>query len=329
MPRLFPVSSDQTIHNSRSEAQFNRAQTSKRLEAISGDEPLPPAYARDQIRLLAQSPYKLFLHWNLARDPRVVLRRLTTDASAYHLVVRLVETDAATETLYDASETRTQWFDVRADASFRADVGLAAANLPFIRLIRSNTVRTPRAGVAHEVDHNQEFKVDAAEFVQVLDESGYVSDAVEVAIEAADQESHGAVTTLIASRVFNRSDTNLSFTDAGLSELRALLTALAFGADLSALRAQLSPAFRQEMLLAGMFADDATFDARRLFEMLSEILAFDFAEAERAATEQRGEVTARFIVGGSDVNLPVPPTHLWLPSMNRDVAARLARLRQM
>lgn len=328
MPRLFPVSSDQTIYHSRYVAQRNQTQTTKRLEAISGDEPLPLAYARDQIRLVAQSPYRLFLHWNLARDPRFALQRLATNASAYRLAVRLVEVGANDETLYEASETRTQWFDVRADASYRAEVGFAAANLPFIRLITSNTVRTPRAGVAHEIAQNREFRVEPSEFVQVLDESGYVSDAVEVAIEAADAETDGAVTTLIASRVFNRPDRDLAFTDAGLYELRALLTALAFGANLSALRTQLSPALAQEMLQTGMFADDATFDVRRLFEMLSEILAFDFAEAERVATEyQRGEVTARFIIGGSDVHLPVPPAHLWLPSMNRNVATRLSTLR--
>lgn len=329
MPRLFPVSSDRTSYHSHADAQLNRAQTTRRLEAISGDDPLPLAYARDQIRLVAQSPYKLFLHWNLARDPRVALRRLTTDSRAYRLAVRLADTETMSETLYEAAETRTQWFDVRADTSYRADVGFAAATLPFIRLIRSNTVQTPRAGVAQEVDPSARFKIDAAEFVDVLDESGYVSDAVEVAIEAADAETHGAVTTLIASRVFNQPDDSSAFTDAQLSELRTLLTALAFGADLRALREQLSPALAQTMLQAGMFADELSFDVRRLYEMLSEILAFDFANAERAVSEQRGEAAARFIIGGSDVNLPAPPTHLWLPSMNRDMAVRLARLRQL
>lgn len=329
MPRLFPVSSDRTPDYPPAQAQLNRAQTAKRLDAISGDDPLPLAYARDQIRLVAQSPYKLFLHWNLARDPRVALRRLTTDTRAYHLAVRLVDTETMTETLYEAFETRTQWFDVRADTSYRADVGFAAATLPFIRLIKSNTVQTPRAGVAREVAASAQFKVDAAEFVDLLDESGYVSDAVEVAIEAADAETHGAVTTLIASRVFNQTDDALTFAEAELSELRTLLTALAFGADLRALQAQLSPALVQTMLQAGMFADGQSFDVRRLYEMLSEILAFDFADAERAVSEQRGEATARFIVGGSDVHLPMPPTHLWMPSMSRDMTARLARLRQI
>ena len=51
-----------------------------KLAALSLDEPLPPTYRRDNIRLLAQSPRKVYLYWDLAGDPFAVLPEAFTAA---------------------------------------------------------------------------------------------------------------------------------------------------------------------------------------------------------------------------------------------------------
>src|SRR5687768_12535649 len=83
-----------------------------KLAELSIDEPLPEIYRADRIRLLAQSPRKLFLYWEFERDPFETLRRaFRWQADTYSLVVKLVDTDSSVETLHLASPTRSQWLD--------------------------------------------------------------------------------------------------------------------------------------------------------------------------------------------------------------------------
>ena len=152
MPLIFPGSSDLLAVPPPEDSLEQAARPAARdpLADLSPDEPLPEIAKSDRIRLISQSPRKLFLYWNHARDPFSTLRRAfgAANASRYRLVVRLTETESGAESWHDASPTRAQWFDVRPDVSYRADVGLRSIDGSFIRLLSSFTTQTPRAGVS-------------------------------------------------------------------------------------------------------------------------------------------------------------------------------------
>jgi hypothetical protein len=156
-----------------------------KLDELSIDEPLPELKPSNRIRLLAQSPRKILLYWNLARDPLETLRRAFGDrAEEYSLTIKFVDLASGDETFYSATPNQSQWFDVLPAREYRAEIGLYAHGRPFIRLIESNRSMTPRAGVAQDADPIDEWHLSPTEFSRVLDESGYSTDAVEVALEA-------------------------------------------------------------------------------------------------------------------------------------------------
>jgi hypothetical protein len=289
-----------------------------KLAELSADEPLPETYKSDRIRLLVQSPRKLYLYWEFARDPFDTLSRAFGGRSAqYRLAVRLKVTDDGFEALHEASPTRSQWFDAQPGRSYSADVGLYAQGRAFIRLLTSNVAHTPRAGVAHEADPTPEWSVPAEQFARVLDESGYVSDAFEVTLEAADARTRGEATRSVAARFGGALEPPVT-DEAGLEELRGLLTALAFGVSLDELRAALSRPFVRWLDEIGGRRGVKAFDAPRLLEVLQSTLGIRMSELPfEAPTPEALRRAARVPLGASEVNLPARPFHLWMPSMTQ------------
>lgn len=278
------------------------------------DEPLPVPAPVDEIHLLAQSPFKIFLYWDTARDPRETLSRTIFGGHDYQLVVRLTDTARNETTIYEATEGREQFFDVLPGRSYLAEIGFFAPRRPFIRLLTSDEVETPRSGVARrtsEADEAEDFRVSAEEFTRVLDESGYVSDALEVALEAADELMRASFTRIVAGS-FTGADASL-FDDEDVIELRRFLSAFAFGAPVERLRPMFSPR------VAGWFDESfAHFssqqEAARLVEILR--LAFGLEITASDAASVFAHEPARASLGASDVRLPGGrPAHLWLPSM--------------
>jgi hypothetical protein len=317
MPFFFPGSSELTI------APPSPAVIDK-LAELSADEPLPESYRIDRIRLLVQSPRKLYLYWELARDPFEPLQHSFGMKSArYRLMVRLVATDDGVETLHEASPTRSQWFDAQPGRSYRADVGLYSTGRAFIRLLSSNVAQTPRAGVARASEATPQWSVSAEQFARVLDESGYVSDALEVTLEAADALTQGEATRTVARR-FGGAVEPPVMDEAGLEELRGLLTALAFGVSFDNLRATLSTPFVSWLEQVGGDGGATAFNASRLLEVLQSTLGIQMSPSPLdAPTEEARRRAARVMIGASEVNLPERPFHLWMPSMT---AGRLQRV---
>src|SRR3954470_11301036 len=200
MPYFFPGSSSLTISPQPPPPPVPAV--ADKLAELSLDEPLPDTYAADRIRLLAQSPRRLYLYWEFKDDPFETLHRaFRWQAERYQLVVRLTDLETGVETLHLASSTRSQWFDVEQGHSYRAEVGFYAQGRAFIRLLSSGRTRTPRATVSHATDSAQEFSVTPDQFARVLDDAGYVSDALEVSLEAADFSTHNAATRAVAREV--------------------------------------------------------------------------------------------------------------------------------
>ena len=145
-----------------------------KLAALSADEPLPPTYGRDNVRLLAQSPRKVYLYWDLSDDPFATLRAAfgSSVADIYRLMTRLINEDTGDEIFSEAAASRMQSFNVQPDQAYRAEIGLYAEGRAFIRLLATDTVRTPRASVVARAANDADFYVAPAEFARVLDEAG-------------------------------------------------------------------------------------------------------------------------------------------------------------
>lgn len=310
MPFFTPVSSEQFIPALAPQA----AVVSDNLAALSADEPLPEAYHVDRIRLLAQSPRKLHLYWEFARNPFDTLRRaFGAQAARYTLVVRLVAIETNETTWHEATTERSQWFTAQPDRTYRADVGFFAQGRAFIRLLSSNETRTPRAGVSRAAAESDEFHVSPDEFARVLDEAGYTSDALEVTLEAADLATEDEATRTIAERL-GASVSQFNATE--LVEWRSLLAALALGMKPDELSSMLSPAIAawlEEM----RHEHSQALRAAHLLEILRSTLGIQtsliaFEEFDEEAMRR----VARFVVGASDVNMPRRPFHLWMPSMS-------------
>ncbi|HKR01435.1 MAG TPA: DUF4912 domain-containing protein [Pyrinomonadaceae bacterium] len=285
------------------------------LAELSVDEPLPEAYAANRIRLLAQSPRKLYLYWEFERDPFETLQRAFPRgrADSYALAVKLVDLQTGAETLHFASPTRSQWIPAQPGHSYRADVGLYARGGAFIRLLSSPASDTPRASVSRLTDSTPGFDVSADEFARVLDDAGYVSDALEVSLEAADLATENAATRAVAQR-FGGADLP-AMSEEDLAQMRGLLAAIALGVRAEDLQAAFSEAISR-WLEEVTLARRREIDAAHLLEVLRALLGIEFeATAHDALNEAAMRRAARVIVGASEVNLPLKPFHLWMPSM--------------
>lgn len=307
MPFFFPGSSELVITQ-----ETPSPAVADKLAELSTDEPLPAAYELDRIRLLAQSPRRIYLYWELARDPFEPLRRVFGQSDGYKLAVRLIDLDTEEASLHEASETRSQWFDVLPDHDYRAEVGLYAPGRSFIRLLTSNTRRTPRASVSLHTETTEDWRVTAEQFSRVLDDAGYVSDALEVALEAADEATNNAATRSITRRLAPVSLPPMS--EEEMAELRGVLTALAFGMPWENLRPMLSQ--NLGVWFDRFSTDEAQLDPARITEVLHSTLGIEMTRSPfEAPPEAARRRAARVIIGASEVNLPSRPFHLWMPSM--------------
>lgn len=133
--------------------------------------------ARDEARLLVQSPRRLFLYWRFARDPRELLREaLGSVAERFRPAVRLVDATTGEEGEPAPADGGDYWFDVQPGRLLRADVGFHGEGLPFVRLISSNAVETPAVGVSRDADEAPGFRVAAREFERVLAATGFAAE---------------------------------------------------------------------------------------------------------------------------------------------------------
>ncbi|MEJ7710675.1 MAG: hypothetical protein WKF84_12605 [Pyrinomonadaceae bacterium] len=140
------------------------------------------------------------------------------------------------------------------------------------------------------IDTTSEFQIPAIDFARALNDSGFVQAAIQVGLEAADAaRQKGSEGSL--SEEWGQIEANV-LSEEELSELQALLAAIASGADLSQLRATLSP--RMLKILERILA---TVDAARLRGLIGEVLGFEIEEDET-------KVLLSPVWGASDVHVP-------------------------
>ncbi|MBX3297735.1 MAG: DUF4912 domain-containing protein [Acidobacteria bacterium] len=254
---------------------------------------LPRLESENRARLQMQSPNRLHFYWSVRSNPFQTLNKaLGAATSNYTLVVRLVDLRRESEELHRIDPEGNWWFSVDADSQYRAEVGFYAPNRPFVRVLYSNTIETPRKSPSRRTAAEAEWRVPAQKFAQVLDVAGFKQDAFDVAIAGDDADAAGDATY----RAFGRLSGKPASEFAGLDteELRYAMLALAAGATLEQLRFRVGE--RIFAVLERLAASASKGDA--LKALRSE---FDIEEEELHAEE---EEFGPAVFGASLVNFP-------------------------
>jgi hypothetical protein len=197
---------------------------------------LPVLPQENRARLQIQSPTRIFFYWSVKHNPFETLHRAFAGRAAdYQLTAKLVNLNTNTEEIFPVEAAGSHWFDVDANTRYRIELGFFAASRPFVRLMYSNTVETPRSAPSPNTDWSTDFTVSADQFAEVLDASGYAQDAFEIAFAGDDRETSDVATQNVFVQLGGKPDA-----ENNLGELRSALLALASQASLESLRGQIS-----------------------------------------------------------------------------------------
>ena len=253
---------------------------------------LPVLPQENRARLQMQSPNRIFFYWSVKHNPFETLNRAFTGRTAnYTLTIKLVNLTNNTEEIYPVEPSGSWWFNVDSNTNYRAEVGFFAQNRPFIRLMYSNSVQTPRSAPSPNRDLSMDFAVSAEQFAEVLDASGYAQDAFEVVIAGDDQKAADRATQ----DAFFKLSGSWSL-ETNMNELRSILFALASRASLESLRSQISASLYAQ-IEAIMQENTERLSAEKVLAALKENFEFE-DDAEEFLTP---------VFGASSINFPRKP----------------------
>ena len=252
---------------------------------------LPELPKEDRARLQMQSPNRINFYWSFKENPYQILNRIFGDQTNYQLVAKLLNQTGRHEEIFPIEAEGSAWFDVDADSSYRVEIGFYAVSRPFVRVLFSNTLQTPRKSPSPRQDYSEYFAVSADQFAKVLDVSGYSQDAYEVALAGDDIEAADAATETAFSQIFDAEKGDFDQTKSG--EWRFILLALASGYSLEDLRGHISPS-----LFAFLQARAEELSAEKALAALQ--ANFDVSDDEIYEEEIVGET----VYGASLVNFP-------------------------
>lgn len=252
---------------------------------------LPKLDRENRAVLQMQSPNRLHFYWSIKNNPYQTLNRVFgKNVGNYQIVLKLVNQKFDSEEIFAAEAEGSYWFDVDSNSTYRVELGFYAPNRPFIRILHSNTIETPRKSPSPRRDLLPAFNVSARQFAEVLERSGFRQDAIEVAFAGDDAQSADAATQ----RTFAQITGKTKFADSEPNETRYALLALAAGASIDELRGGLNPS-----LAAVLQAERNKLSAeeiRRSLEANFGALADEFIEEETILSSR--------IVGASLLNFP-------------------------
>ena len=198
--------------------------------------PKLPALTREaRARLLMQSPTRLFFYWSVGANSYAALHKaLGNGTGGYQLALRLLDLTNQTEELHHVEAEGSWWFNVRPETEYRAEIGFYSPSRPFVRILFSNTMETPRKGPSPHPASEARWIISPGKFAEVLDVSGFHEDAFEVAADAKDSEFIAAA---FAKRA-GVSETQVA--SLGSDDLQAALRLLAEGYPLEDLKWRVS-----------------------------------------------------------------------------------------
>jgi len=221
------------------EVEVSLPETESAIFKELSEPKLPELAKENRARLQMQSPTKIYFYWSIKTNPFQTLKRVFGNQTNYRLVAKLVNQTTNREELFPIEAEGADWFDVDAASSYRAEIGFYAPNRPFVRVMFSNTLETPRKNPSPRRDYSENFSVSANQFAEVLDVSGFPQDAFEVALAGDDVEFADNATQAAFSQIVSAPRKDFDANKA--SEIRFVLLALASGYSLETLREHISP----------------------------------------------------------------------------------------
>jgi len=222
------ISASELISTESGEKPEELSPVMKELASVE----LPKLEKENRARLQMQSPTKLFFYWSTKGNPFQMLNRAFGGSiGSYTLVTKLINLTRDTEEIYAVEPEGNYWFNVDSDSSYRAEIGFYAVNRPYIRVMFSNTVSTPRKRPSPRVATAADWRITANRFAEVLDVSGFKRDAFEV---AASGDTSQPVDYSAFARFVERDHSD--FAAIASDELRYALMLLASGLSIESLR---------------------------------------------------------------------------------------------
>jgi hypothetical protein len=234
---------------------------------------LPNLERENRARLHMQTPNRIYFYWSIKNNPfRVLNKVFAGNVGNYQLVVKFVNLKTGREEIRPVEAEGNFWYNVEADSTYRAEIGFYAPNRPYIRVIFSNTISTPRKSPSPRAASDADWAISSAAFADVLDHSGFQADAYEVALAGDDAFVAATATKRAFADLIGPAASDFSALDS--DELRFALVALASGVSLDELRGQISEAL---FLILGEHAAASDADAalqslKRHFDIFEEIV---------------------------------------------------------
>jgi hypothetical protein len=253
---------------------------------------LPELARENRAWLQMQSPNRIFFYWAIKNNPFQTLQKVFAgNTGSYQLVAKFVNLKSEHEEIRAVEAEGNYWFNAESDAEYRAEIGFYAPNRPYIRVIFSNTIETPRKTPSPRAATDADWAISSNAFAQVLDISGFTQDAFEVALAGDDAAAAETATQSAFHQLTGRR--KLDSDSINADEVRFALLALASGASLESLRGQIGEALfliLQEHA-ASLSAENALSALKENFEVFDEEI---FEEEEIGAA----------VFGASLVNFP-------------------------
>ncbi len=265
---------------------------------------LPKLARENRARLQMQSPTRLHFYWSFKNNPFQTLNRVffgRTDN--FTLVAKLVNQTQGEEEIMPIEAEGSAWFDVDADSTYRVEVGFYAPNDLFTRLMFSNTIETPRKNPSLRRDFSTDWSVNAQNFAEVLNGSGFSQDAFEVALAGDDTAFSDNATRNAFSQILENTKTDFISNDT--SEIRFALLALASEISLENLRGQIS-----KKLFAALSENAENISAAKALAALQE----NFGEFEDEFLEY--QEFGNTVFGSSLLNFPKISKRRFLPKFS-------------
>ena len=261
--------------------------------AALAEPELPEPERENRARLQMQSPTRLFFYWSIKNNPFQVLQKaFGSKTGSYQLVAKLINQTHEHEEILPVETEGNRWFDVDAASSYKAEIGFYAPNRPFVRVIFSNEIETPRKNPSARAASDADWAVTATEFAEVLDVSGFTSDAFEVALTGDDEKLADKATDNAFYQVIGKRKSDSEFISS--EEVRFALLALASGVAPAELRGHIS-----ETLFAVLQENAEKLGAEKSLAALQE--NFDVFTDE--SFEEEVEISSA-VFGASVVNFP-------------------------
>ena len=191
---------------------------------------LPELKHETRARLMMQSPTRLFFYWSVARRSFQALHKtLGGETGDYTLALRLLNLTTDVEELHAVEAGGSWWFNAEPDNEYRAEIGFYSATRPFVRILFSNSITTPRKSPSPHSASESRWAITTDTFAEVLEASGFEDDAFEVIRSDAGQDLSSAFASHVG---INKSE--LAGLD--IEELRRALAFLASGVPIEDLK---------------------------------------------------------------------------------------------